>query len=109
MGSMTKLVLGSILLGPAVAAAGDNGPTTGVGQVPMRSVVTDDLGGGVMLARQILESTPTEVDGTQALASSLYIYLNKNGATLSPGGTNNSANNISTIVPDTRAFPAWTV
>jgi hypothetical protein len=109
MGSMTKLVLGSILLVPAIAAAGDNsGPPAG-GQAQINVVITDDLGGGRLLARQIVESPPPPLDDTQALAASLYIYLNKNGATLNPGGINNSATNVSTIVPNTRAFPAWNV
>jgi uncharacterized protein (TIGR03382 family) len=102
------VALGSALLAPAAAAA-DTVTDSAVAERPLVQVTRPD---GVILARQIVEGPApdlVETAGTQAIASSLYIYLNKNGTTLSPGGTNNSSTNVSTIVPNTRNFPAWNV
>jgi len=107
--SMTKLVLGSLLLLPAVAAAENNSPIVEGPRAPVGTLVTDAASGGALFARKIVDTPATDPSGGVALAASRYIYLNKNGATLSPGQTDNSANNVSTIVPNTRNFPAWSV
>jgi uncharacterized protein (TIGR03382 family) len=102
------LALGSALLAPAAAAASPV-TETAAAERPLVQVTRPD---GVILARQIVERPAgdlVETAGTQEVAASLYIYLNKNGATLSPGGNNNSGTNVSTIVPSTRNFPAWNV
>lgn len=108
---MTKSLVGAFLLVlPAVAAAEDNGPATG--PAPDGALVTEVRPDGVILARKVVAGSPVETpDGEVgvALAQSRYIYLNKNGTALSPGGSDNSASNVSTIVPNNRNFPAWNV
>lgn len=110
MKSSLILVLGALMV-PAVAAADDNAPNPIVeGRAPMHSFVVEGSG-GIMTARQIVEgSQPTTgVEPSTAVAASLYIYLNKNGSTLNPGGVDNSGTHTSTIVDTTRNFPAWSV
>jgi hypothetical protein len=104
---MNKLVLGCLLLVPTAAAAQDNGPVAG--PAPTGTLVLDTRPDGVILARSIhATTTPATPDGPVALAASRYIYLNKNGAVLSPGN-DDSGDNVSSIVPNTRNFPAWQV
>ena len=100
--SIKTLVLGSLVLLPALATAEPQRAPAGALDLVTRP-------GGAILARQIVQPTPSGTGGTQALAASLYIYLNKDGGTLTQGGVNNSANNVSTIVGGTRSFPAWNV
>lgn len=111
MKSSLVLVLGGLMI-PAVATADDNAPNPIVeGRAPMHSFVVEGSG-GIFTARQIVEgSHPTTTDRSPSteLAASRYIYLNKNGVTLNPGGTDNSATHTSTIVDSTRNFPAWSV
>jgi hypothetical protein len=112
MGNMERLVvLGSVLLAPALVSAEGQSPVTETAAAE-RPLVYAPRPDGVILARQIVDGPGVpiaETAGTQEIAASLYIYLNKNGATLSPGGNNNSATNVSTIVATTRNFPAWNV
>jgi uncharacterized protein (TIGR03382 family) len=107
----TLVLLGSLLL-PAVAVADDNASAPDLGEpVAPKSFVTV-AHDGIILARQIVDSGPAlpiSDDPNPQLAASLYIYLNKTGATLQPSNTNNSATNQSTIVDTTRNFPAWSV
>jgi uncharacterized protein (TIGR03382 family) len=111
---MSKLVLGSLLLVPAAAVAEDNAPIPGGDATRRPLVITAARADGSLLARRVVE-TPIADDvypddsPNPALAASRYIYLNKTGATLTSGNSDNSATNVSTIAPNTRNFPAWNV
>jgi uncharacterized protein (TIGR03382 family) len=113
MKSSLILVLGTVLV-PAVASADDNAPTsTPIVEGRIGPMVYEGHD-GMLMARRIVEGqvNPLEADrspSTEVLAVSRYIYLNKNGSTLNPGGTDNSATRTSTIVDTTRNFPAWNV
>ena len=68
-------------------------------------MVTEPGAGGPTLARQELPAAATSTT-SNGLARSRTIYLNRTGATLTPG-QNNSQANTSTVVSRTYQVPGW--
>lgn len=111
---LTKLSLTAALVVPSLAQAETRVTSPRPEQAPAVAGLDITVNPrGYLTARQALVVDPgTTVappDGQPtALMASRYIYLNKNGVTLTPGN-NNSGNNRSTLVNGTSSVPAWNV
>lgn len=92
------LLAGALLLAaPAIAAAEERPPTLGwIGEAALAG-----RPGTLMQVIPPVAPTPTEAPGVTTI-----IYMNKNGATLTPGN-NDSRTNRSTVVGQTSAIPAF--
>jgi len=95
MGHRSAIVVSLVVLGSAARA-----------EPPSYPLVTDSGGGdGPSFVRQVV---PAAATATSGLAKTRTIYLNRHGATLSPG-TNDSQTQRSTIVSRVSEVPAWNV
>jgi uncharacterized protein (TIGR03382 family) len=98
------LLAGALLLAPAIAAAEDQAPAPGS---DVRPPTLGWIGDAVKAGRpgtlmQVIPAIgPVEAPGTTTI-----IYMNKGGATLTPGN-NDSRTNRSTVVGQTSAIPAF--
>ena len=104
----SSIVLGALVLAPAVASADHAFKAPGAAQYGdfVAGPATID---NLQFARQVLPPTSPTGDGTVAvLAQSKVIYLNKNGVTLTPGD-NDSRTNKSSIASATTSIAPWNV